>query len=138
MKESDLWKYIRQGMLGKWHVSRIESSAGNGVPDVSFGIPGVNGWIELKYIKEWPKRPTTKVKLPLRPEQKHWIKNRGQLSGNVWVLVRISDDFFLLYWNTAVQAAEKGMTQFDWFAPEIYSWHKEINFSELYDALSYT
>ena len=65
MTESSLWKYIRNGLAGKCHITRIESSAGNGVPDVTLGLPGKTIWIELKYTKEWPKRDTTKVKLPL-------------------------------------------------------------------------
>lgn len=130
MKESSLWQYIRQGMLGKWHATRIESSSGNGVPDVSFGIPGTNGWMELKYIKEWPVRDTTKVKLPLRPEQKHWIKVRGCLSGNVWVLIRIENNFFLLDWGQAVEACD-GWRFKDYVENSTANWVNRVDFDEL-------
>lgn len=134
MKESDLWGYIRKGMIAKWHASRIESSAGNGIPDVSFGLPGKNGWIELKYIKEWPKRSTTLVKLPLRPEQKHWIKARGELSGNVWVICRIENMFFLLDYIEAMILCEGG-TQDKWVALCTKSWYKRIDFGQLWEIL---
>jgi hypothetical protein len=140
MNESSLWQYIREGMKVFWHATRIESSAGNGVPDVSFGIDssqrrqGVNGWIELKYIKEWPKRLSTKVKLPLRPEQRLWIRQRGRVAGDVWVLCRIEDNFFLLSWSRAEKACEG----FDWYEWKKYShsnWLDKINFNELKEAL---
>jgi hypothetical protein len=135
MNESGLWQYIKQGMMGSgWHPTRIESSAGNGVPDVSYGLPGINGWIELKHIPEWSVRNTTKVKLPLRPEQKHWIKARGELSGNVWVIVRIADMFYLLNHKDALEAYE-GWTQAEWKSFATFWWYKRIDFKGLYSHL---
>ena len=134
MNEAGVWAYVKKGMVGSgWHCSRIESSAGNGVPDVSFGLPGINGWIEFKYIKEWPKRPTTKVKLPLRPEQKHWIKVRGELSGNVWIFIKIEEVFFLIPSEKTKQLTEDGATMQEWF--ESVHWVKRVNFQELYQIL---
>jgi hypothetical protein len=134
MRESDLWKYVKQGMMGKWHVTRIESSAGNGVPDVSFGLKDKQGWVELKYIPEWPKRSTTKVKLPLRPEQKHWINARGSLSGHVWVLCRIQDDFYLLD-HLAANLLVAGSTKEYWDEYCTAHWVKRIDFDEFYGVL---
>ena len=138
VNESTLWQYLKKGMQGKWHATRIESSSGNGVPDVSFGLPGKNCWIELKYIKEWPKRPSTKVSLPLRPEQKLWIKQRGDMSGSVWVMARIENDFFLLSYRKALAACE-GMNRTDWFVLGncTDAWTGSINFDVLYNWLRY-
>ena len=135
MNETGVWNYIKNGMICTgWHTSRIESSAGNGIPDVSFGIKGVSGWIELKYIAEWPKRTLTKVKLPLRPEQKHWIKARGELSGNVWVICRIEEYFFILTWEEALSAYD-GWTHMEWLENSHYYWWKRIDFGGLYSQL---
>lgn len=134
MRESDLWKYLRNGLIGKCHLTRIESSAGNGVPDVSIGLPGKNAWLELKYVKEWPRREPTKLRLPLRPEQKHWIKCRGELSGDVWVLCRVDNYFFLLDHSNALEATE-GWTRADWFSKSSISWVSGVNFGELIRAL---
>jgi len=131
MTESGVWAYLKKGMIGTgWHATRIESSSGNGVPDVSFGIPEKNGWMELKYIPEWPKREGTIIKLPLRPEQKHWIKARGYLSGDVWVFVRIKDTFFILTWEKAMEAYE-GWTCQDWLRNATAFWEKRVDFGEL-------
>ena len=134
MNEAGVWQTLKKGMMcSGWHVTRIESSAGNGVPDVSYGIPGINGFIELKYIAKWPVKATTKVKLPLRPEQKHWIKARGSIAGNVWVFVRIEDTFFLLTYTEALEAVE-GWTAQEWIGTCVY-WHKKINFEEFCAAI---
>ena len=137
MTESSLWKYIRNGLVGKCHITRIESSAGNGVPDVTLGLPGKTIWIELKYTKEWPKRDTTKVKLPLRPEQKHWIKQRGMISGNVWVMWRIEDEFFLMPWSKCTELTEVGAERDD-LVLSCYLYSKNrIDFEELESVLNY-
>ena len=136
MRESDLWKYVRAGLQTRCHLTRIESSAGNGVPDVSVGLPGKNAWIELKYIPEWPKRPGTKVKLPLRPEQKHWIKNRGHLSGDVWVICRIANTTFLLAWSVTEFLTTSGVPGSEWVNWSARHWDMgSICFTELYEAL---
>jgi len=134
MNEAGLWATIKAGMAGRWLATRLESSSGNGVPDVAFSMPNINGFLELKYIPEWPKRPETKVKLPLRPEQKLWISTRGKMGGNVWVLVRIFNSFFILDTVQAIAACE-GWTYDDWGLCCANRWSYKINFDELYYCL---
>lgn len=134
MNESSVWQYIKAGMAGRWLATRLESSSGNGVPDVTFSMPNINGFLELKYIPEWPKRPETKVKLPLRPEQKLWISTRGKMGGNVWVLCRVADDFYLFDYAEATIACE-GLDREDWNWHSNCAWHKKIDFDTLYYAL---
>ena len=130
MNEAGLWAYVKAGMAGKWLATRLESSSGNGVPDVTFSMPNINGFLELKYIPEWPKKPETKVKLPLRPEQKFWIGTRGKMGGNVWVLCRIGNDFFLLDRDRAVAACD-GLTCFEWNFSSNMSCRGRLNFDAL-------
>ena len=49
-KESKLWKKINQLQKGRkdWHLTRIESSTINGIPDVFGCIKGRSFWLELK------------------------------------------------------------------------------------------
>lgn len=136
MTESDFWKYIRQGLTGRAHLTRIESSAGNGVPDVSIGLPKRNAWIELKYIRYWPKRPSTKLRLPLRPEQRLWITARGSLSGDVWVLCRVDTAIFLLTSQQAAEACD-GWVSAQWYSNATKYWTGgKIEFTELLNALN--
>lgn len=134
MNESSVWQYIKAGMAGRWLATRLESSSGNGVPDVTFSMPNINGFLELKYIPEWPKRPETKVKLPLRPEQKLWISTRGKMGGNVWVLCRVKDSFFLLGDAKAIAVCE-GWTEVEWVSRSNLWWYRKVDFDELYYGL---
>jgi hypothetical protein len=135
VKESGLWAYLKNGMGSRWFPTRIESSSGNGVPDVvfamvgEFGSVGKFGWIELKYTKEWPKRQSTLVRLQLRPEQKLWISTSGVLTESVWVLHRVADDFFLLDWQDSIQAVE-GWTRDEWSIRSRGFWNRKIDFQE--------
>jgi len=134
MNEAGVWNYVKGGLAGKWLATRIESNAGNGVPDVVFCVPNINGFMELKFIKEWPKRPETKVKLPLRPEQKLWVETRGKRGGNVWVFCRIENSMFLLD-NTCSMSACDGWTKEEWFKHSNMNWQGRVNFDELYYTL---
>jgi hypothetical protein len=136
MNEQGVWNTLKRGMATSgWHATRVESSSGNGYPDLSVGLPRVSGFIELKYREEWPKRQSTKVKLELRPEQKLWFRERGNLSGNVWAFVRISDHFFLVDWRQSLVAAEEGWTFGEWVELSNGCWNKRVNFIELYELL---
>jgi hypothetical protein len=139
MNEAGVWKYIKEGMKSFWLASRIESSAGNGIPDVVFTLPSVlkrnsrHGFMELKYIPEWPKKEDTLIKLPLRQEQKIWIMGRGAIAGGVWVLVRIADTFFILDYKQVIQTFQ-GLPKAEWY--KFKHWEKKIEFRELFDILS--
>ncbi len=141
MKESDLWRYVGGGLAGRWHATRIESSSGNGVPDVTFAIPsnipgikGTQGFLELKYIPKWPVKASTLVKLPLRAEQKLWISNRGKVAGNVWVLCRIDNDFFLFNDIQALHASEGRDVRW-WFTSNFLYCCKHLDFKALLNIL---
>ena len=131
MNESGVWSTLKKGLAPfGFHMTRIESSAGNGVPDVSIGMQSTNAWMELKFIPAWPSRATTKVKLPLRPEQLLWIKTRGKLSGDVWVFVRIYDTFYLLNHREAAEAVN-GWTHDEWAENAHMFWYRKIDFTDL-------
>lgn len=55
---------------------RIETSTSEGVPDLWVGLPNERyAWLELKAIREWPVRSTTRVfgDKGLRTEQVNWL-----------------------------------------------------------------
>ena len=129
MNEAGVWQTLKQG-IGMWALTtRIETSTGNGVPDVVVHLPGKHAFIEIKYIPEWPKRPTTKVCCPLRPEQRLWLFTRGKFSGNCWVFIRIANDFFLMPWDVAIHMHDKGFTKEEWYKYP-FCWHNSVNWEE--------
>jgi hypothetical protein len=95
MSESNYWARIKPMLIGL-DAQRIESLTGLGVPDVNY----THGWIELKWIKEWPKRPTTNVRIDhFTPQQKVWLIRRIHSGGRAHVLLGIGTGESLLFWG---------------------------------------
>ena len=96
MNESGMWKTLYLHMRGLWHAQRHEDIYSSGIPDVSYAIDGICGWIELKYIKEWPKRPTTIIRVKhLTKQQRLWLRQRGKRCDNVFLFLRVNYDWLL-------------------------------------------
>lgn len=94
--ESAFWEFLRDRLAGKWSASRHEDLVGAGVPDVSYGYLGLNGWIELKVLKSWPVRPDTIVKVRhLKPAQTAFLVSRSKHSGGCFMLFKIDNDILL-------------------------------------------
>jgi hypothetical protein len=72
----------------------VENSAYPGTPDVYF----LHGWIELKECDDWPKRPTTPLRLPhFTKHQRAWIKRHSHRGGTVFVLLKVGKkEWFLI------------------------------------------
>ncbi len=98
--EAALWRKVRP-MLAGLHAVRIETGAmGPGTPDVNY----VFGWIELKYLKAWPKRSETKVKLNhYTAAQKAWATKRSIAGGNVFFLLAVGSECLLFDGVTAAR-----------------------------------
>lgn len=77
----------------------VENPAGPGTPDVNF----IGGWLECKWLRAWPKRPETPVRLdhPLLPQQKAWLRRRIRRGGSAWVMLQCGREWFLFDGNTA-------------------------------------
>lgn len=89
------------------HVQRIEDRYSTGVPDINLCAYGKEHWVECKYLKAWPKRAGTKVKIKFRPGQVNWLRSRGKAGGNAWVLLQVGDgrnaERLLFSWKVADQ-----------------------------------
>lgn len=99
MSESSFWNLLRTkiGMVG--HFERVENAVGDGTPDVSYCISGVEGWIELKSRTKAPARTTTSVFIEkgLRDSQVGWAKTRLRHGGNIWILARVGRMSYLVH-----------------------------------------
>lgn len=136
MNEAGVWKYLRRGMEPYWDAVRIESSSGNGIPDVNYAMAVSEGWIEIKYVPHWPKRDTTRIPLELRDEQKIYFIRRLKLKRNVFAFCRIENDFFLLTGEQALEAAEGEWTKSDWMKKPELCWSGRVDFEGLYRRLA--
>lgn len=72
------------------HFDRIENMVGSGMPDVTYCVRGAEGFIELKQIKEWPKRPETVVAIEhYTSQQRIWARQRIAAGGRVWLMLEV-------------------------------------------------
>lgn len=99
--EAAMWSRLRV-QLRLAELTRHEDKLQPGISDVSYVDGGTSGWIELKYLKAFPKRATTVVKLPhYTPEQRLFLRRKGRNGGNAWLLVQVDREMFLFDWRAA-------------------------------------
>ena len=133
-KESNLWRYIKGGMRKMWHATRHEDGE-PGTPDVSYGAEGVNGWIELKVLDSWPKRPDTVVQFKhLTPWQTRWLQTRGDHGGHCFLFVRIESEYLIFKWENVHLLGTLNERELKAFAIRV--WTGSVNFGELRDMLT--
>lgn len=70
----------------------VENPCHVGTPDVNF----INGWIELKWLRAWPKNEDTVIHIDhYTTEQKQWHYKRRRRNGNVWLLLQCRREWLL-------------------------------------------
>lgn len=91
------------------HWDRVENCAGFGYPDLSWAwtrqralspshvrMDRLEGHIELKYRAAPPVRTDTPVVVEsITPHQRLWWKERWEAGGNVFVLLRLAEEYLL-------------------------------------------
>jgi len=95
-REQALWAYLRRGLRGRWHAQRHEDRYAVGLPDVSYALDGVDGWLELKALNYAP----AQVSVGLTAAQSAWLTLRGRAgNGQCFVLVRLGQEHLLFSWQ---------------------------------------
>lgn len=97
---SGLWGVCRD-RLGRYGVlKRIENGVELGTPDVAYVLkvparPAASGWIELKHLSGWPKRPGTALNIPhLTVEQVVWLEGwEAVAGGGADLLLQVGPDY---------------------------------------------
>ena len=75
----------RHGFHVQWH----EDRAGLGIPDVSYGFGGINGWIEFKWLRT-----------EFEPMQPRWLAHRARTGGHTFVLTGYRESIELIEWGS--------------------------------------
>lgn len=121
--EQRMWAQLSKAMGNAWHATRHEDTITKGLPDVSFGADGVQGWIELKVLERWSGNPKTIIRLPLfTAEQKAWLTLRGARGGRCFLLLKIeAEDLWLLFGHRVLTDLGR-MTQEEMLASAIAVW----------------
>lgn len=104
MSEHLLWERIRGGMGPRWDAQRHEDKYSTGIPDVSYGCRGRDGWIELKYLEKEPAPRTRSWDFRyshFTAEQRNWLTRRMERgSGRLFLLAQMGDNVYLWRWRT--------------------------------------
>jgi hypothetical protein len=79
---------------------RIENVVGEGTPDIEF----VGGWIESKFLWEWPRRPDTIIHIRhFTTEQRAWHVRRAAFGGISFVALEVEDDLLIIKGDKAAR-----------------------------------
>ena len=131
MNESYLWKKLK--LASSADMTRHEDKLNLGIPDVSYGLGQVNGWIELKALKRWPKDPKSVVPFRnLKIHQIRFLQNRGRAGGHCFLMVivgRKDFDYLLFSWQK-VRLLGK-LTQEQLFEQATYWWRGDLASSSI-------
>ena len=76
MNESRYTQRIHRKLPPSVYKWKIKDDFNGGVPDAWYSGDGGHLFIEYKYFKEFPKRPTTKIRAKLSAQQHLWITDR--------------------------------------------------------------
>lgn len=89
-------------------LTRIENSTGeSGIPDVIGDGDMVRFWMELKFCKKYPVRPTTPVRFPhFSDHQKNFLYIHGKKAGYCWLSIQVEKDIYIFDWRKQRQVGE--------------------------------
>lgn len=108
MAEHDMRQRVVRALAGL-HAFPVENPVHPGTPDIA-----LNGaWIECKWMREWPARPDTIVKLDheLNTAQRLWHKTHHRLGGRSYVLLQVRHEWLLFGGLDAALHLERDWTR---------------------------
>ena len=105
----------------------VENPTRPGTPDVNY----VEGWIELKWLRRWPVRPESIVKLEhFTRRQRRWLRNRCRAGGNAWLLLQCQREW-LIFSGTVAHDHVGNLTREDLYVVAFRSWKRGLKDEEL-------
>ena len=123
MSEKNFWTLIRNSL--RLRMYRIENKVSKGTPDIHYIQGGSSGWIELKYMRDWPKG---RVSSGLMLNQCLWLKEYNANKGQGWILIRIGRDFIGLIDGKSAKEVYDRPSAKDFYS--LFSWKKHGNMKE--------
>lgn len=106
--ETVMWRTLRPVLAAaKLDPVRVENPVHPGTPDVNLAD---GRWIELKCLRAWPARGSTKVRIPhFTPQQRVWLYRRWKYApGTTHLLLEIREDRQWLLFDGDVAAKVVG------------------------------
>lgn len=136
--ENNTWSYVRKGLNKviprESRMDRVENLLGSGMADVNYCIEGSEGWIENKFLKKYPARPGTPVKIKWQPEQRPWLISQTRAGGRAFVLIQVDKDYFLYNADSRINLIGT-MNKAQLWANATCVWERFIHFPKLKEIL---
>lgn len=124
MSERNFWHLLRKSLHLRMY--RVENKVMKGMPDIHYiNRKGDSGWIELKYIPDWPEK---RVSTGLSLNQVLWLENYRKYEGQCWILIRVSRDFIGLIDGNNARKTYNRVSKGEF--TKLLHWYKKGNMSK--------
>jgi hypothetical protein len=111
---------------------RVENPCGPGTPDINY----LHGWVEVKWLRHWPRGADTPVRVEKYTEvQRNWHRRRIRAGGVVWVILKVGRDWLLFKGDLAADHLGK-LNRAQTLALAHAVWTKGLNSKELRTCLT--
>jgi hypothetical protein len=93
MSEKDVTKALCR-LLKPLDPHRVENALLDmGMPDICLAR---NSWLEAKYVKSYPVRESTPLRIPHYTEdQRRWAIRHEKAGGRVWLVLKVARDWYI-------------------------------------------
>lgn len=128
--------YVIAGLTRKFSACFVHKhrDVAEGVPDLSIHVKesGVNTWIELKAVADFPKRPTSRLKVDHYTEsQALFLRQRKG-----WLFIRVRKIYYLFNGEQAWDFWKRGgFTKEEMGGNATAVWYSSVNFKELVEII---
>jgi hypothetical protein len=92
VSEKDVTKALCR-LLKPLDPHRIENALLDmGMPDI---VLARNSWIEAKYVKSYPAKESTPIRIPhYSDDQRRWAVRHEKAGGRVWLVLKVAKDWY--------------------------------------------
>ncbi len=114
------------------HGVPIENPVQPGTPDINY----INGWIECKWLRSWPVRASTPVRIEhFTIQQRRWLKKHCTLGGSAWLLLQVQAEW-LLFSGIVAHDHVGGATRQELYDLASARWKSGLKNKELVECLT--
>ena len=134
MAEADQRRTVRRA-LKAYHPIPVENRvAWPGTPDLNCTL----GWIELKWLRAWPTREYTIVRIDhYTRQQRHFLRDRWVAEGGAWLLLQRHHEWLLFTGDVAARLVGRA-TRAELYEATCGYWNKGLKGEELAECLRTT
>ncbi len=109
----------------------VENPTMPGTPDINY----VDGFIELKWLRSWPKDPEAVVRIEhYSPQQRLWIRRRHLAGGKVWLLLQCKREWLLFCHPKTMEVGK--LTRQQLYAAAHARWEKGLDKKEFLEVIN--